>query len=59
MHHQPLEDLKSTLLDITQSYDHKLKFIKDELESGRYTINHDQIAHQLLAHTKIKIPEIA
>ena len=59
MHNKSLEDLKTTLLDITQSHDHKLQFIKNELKSGRYTINHDQIANQLLEHTRIKVPEIA
>ena len=53
-----LDLLKASLLDVTQSHALKLQFIKDELESGRYTIDSKCIAHKLLEHTKIKIPEM-
>ena len=56
---KPLDTLKASLLDITQSHALKIQFIKNELESGRYTIDSERIAHKLLEYTKIKIPEIA
>ena len=54
-----LELIKASLLDVTQSHALKLQFIKDELDSGRYTIDSECIAHKLLEYTKIKIPEMA
>ena len=54
-----MEELKSIIFQITQSQANKIQFIKNEIKSGCYLINHDLVADKILEHAIIKIAELA
>lgn len=55
-----IEALKQAILDAPDTNQAKINFIKNEITSGRYIINSDQIANKLVEDKQlIEQPEIA
>ena len=55
-----IEALKQAIFDAPNTNQAKIDFIKNEITSGRYVINSDQIANKLMEDKQlIEQPEIA
>jgi anti-sigma28 factor (negative regulator of flagellin synthesis) len=60
-HTDPLETLKALIYKTQESNQLKIEFIKEELQSGKYETQSDQIARKLMEYSLVSTeePEIA